>query len=229
MYSNLRTMLGLPESTSQAALCKACNECYFMYCEIAANSSDARIKELAMEKTELLLELIEQEGIEFATSKIYDTKVGYRSITAVESELSAITTKGAAVNKYTRLDSMIKMMPEGANREYLFAALNKASSDYTKDDVVRIMDYIKTAEAMDPTNPVYKMIHEEISREFEKYQTAYKLWEEEQKEIADRKRRADTTTSILKGTVSVIFTILGGIGTVLLGIFGCFCECMDGC
>ena len=124
---------------------------------------------------------------------------------------------------------MIKMMPEGANREYLFAALNKASSDYTKDDVVRIMDYIKTAEAMDPTNPVYKMIHEEISREFEKYQTAYKLWEEEQKEIADRKRRADTAKSILKGTGSVILTILGGIGTVLLGIFGCFCECMDGC
>lgn len=229
MYSNLRNMLDLPESTSQAALCKACNECYWMYNNIASTSSDARIKELAKKKIDTLVTLMGQEGIKISCTELYDGKSVHNSVTSAESELAGATTKALAQNKRIQIENLIKAMPVGAHKEYLLASLNKATSGFNKDDVDAFVNGIKTAQAMDETNPIYDMILADIDAEIEKYNVAYKVWKQQKEEKEACEHRKQMAKSIFKGAGSVILAILGGIGSIFLGLFGCLCECCDGC
>lgn len=229
MYSKVKELLNLPQSTTTEELARICNEYLWIYKNVLNTSNSDEIKNIASKKFESLVsamtaEFIPIHSITFVQTKIQET----HDVSFVETFLNDYSDSRPLPYQKNSLSKEISALPECPKKYYLQAALIHSTEEKNVATYNKIADLIKKALMLDPTNFVYKQILNDINHEVERYEAELNAWRQAEKERIDHEKKVETTKKVASGIGTALLAVLGAIGMAIGGLFSCICECLDG-
>jgi len=229
MNLSLRAKLRLPESCSDEQLQETCNRYYAIYKGVLDSSAAEAVKAVAESK---LADLIDHARRESVTLRMMDD-VSFETAPAninatVEQELSQFNN-GITPEKADYLHKKIAALPHSAKRYYLSALVILHRKDAAMDSYREAVTKLKSACSEDPDNLVYQAVLSSIQAEVESYNTQLAAWQKAKQEEIDRAHRISVIKSVLSGIGAVLLWAGGIFLTIAGAVLSCVCGMCDGC
>jgi hypothetical protein len=235
MSATLRDILHISAAASDADVARVCNEYYAIYKSILATAGDPQVRALAQERILALEAAAQVESVALSVYGITSVETPADVCFTEAQEVLSGAGEGLSDSEYRRHFAAVKAMPESAEKHYLLACLIMARKGLTqREKTVNAAKHIADAVSLDGSNLAYTAISKGLEDAISVFNGELAAWKAEKAEEAaheiiriENEKRWKKFLEISRKVGKALLWILGGIGTALLAVIGCICECAD--
>lgn len=235
MSATLRDILHISTAATDAEVARICNEYYAIYKSILAAAGDPQVRALAQERILALEAAAKAESVTLSVNGIASVETPSDACFTEAQEVLSDAGKGLSDAELRRRYSALEAMPESAEKHYLLACLIMARKGLTqREKTVNAAKHIADAVSLDGSNLAYTAISEGLRDAIKVYNGELEEWQQAENyritkamvdaENAEKRRKF---LAVAKKVGKVLLSILGAVGTALLAVIGCICECAD--